>query len=108
MTVGPDLLLGLLLGLLVGIVAGAAWERWGQDREQGSDEVEAGAPADIAALRVEWKDTLDRIEHLYDRIRKRAQVRDTEPHAGEAPNPGSVDGLSKEQLRAYARSKGMM
>lgn len=96
-----------LLAFIIGLGAGMAWERWGT-RTGGGDEPVEVVPtqpaADASSLRVEWKDHLDRMEHLYDRIRKRARVAADR----EEPVPGSDGALSKDQLRDVARRKGLM
>lgn len=96
-------LVGLLLGLLLGIVSGMMWERWGQ----GPREAEPVQNSELAALRLEWQDAQDKIFHLYDRVRKRARLRD-ETSNEQPGDTSNLNTLTKEQLRAYARTKGMM
>lgn len=93
----------VLLAFIIGLGAGMAWERWGT--RQGDEQVQPQpAETDAVSLRVEWKDHLDRMEHLYDRIRKRARV---PAGADTSPESGAVVG-SKDELRDLARRKGLM
>ncbi len=61
--------------------------------------------ADVERLRLDFSDLLDRVGHLYDRIRKRLQL--AEPLA--APNgPAPPELVGKAAIRARARVGGLL
>lgn len=86
--------LGVAIGLLLGRHPGTAPET---RREAGK----CATIDDLDRLSLKVDDALDKIEHLYDRIRKRYRVEDAPQRA---PEP-ALDG--KDALRALARAKGL-
>lgn len=62
--------------------------------------------ADVERLRLDFSDLLDRVGHLYDRIRKRLQLGEPLPAA---PSNGPDPHLTgKAAIRARARVGGLL
>lgn len=73
------MLAGIVLGGLVALLF-ARLVLTGRPRSSSGhlpQSIDPRVSAEFDQLRLEWADTLDRIEHLYDRIRKRARVEES-------------------------------
>lgn len=95
------ILAGILWGGVVGYLAGL--------RASGGktpETLDRRTRDEIEGLRLEWQDTLDRIEHLYDRVRKRAKVVEAEANPAAAPD-GEIRS-PKARARQKAKEAGLL
>lgn len=91
---------GFIAGLLVGALLGLNARRAGPS-EGPRAGLTSGLEDQVEGLRLEWQDTLDKIHHLYDRVRKRL------PDDRPVPAVPPVQLNGKDAIRQRAVAAGL-